>query len=111
MSLYLDKRLLAFSGRIMDHRTAQEDACIANDICRSQTAKKRGSENGDNCIERRICLMGDERQRRYSPYSVVTDLARFRGKSTSTPFMIARSEWCELAPRSLALTHQKVNSR
>lgn len=24
-------------------------------------------------------------------YSVVTDLARFRGKSTSTPFMIARS--------------------
>lgn len=25
-------------------------------------------------------------------YSVVTDLAKFRGKSTSTPFMMARSE-------------------
>jgi len=35
-------------------------------------------------------------------YSVVTDLARFRGKSTSTPFMMARSV-CELHPRRTLL--------
>jgi len=29
-------------------------------------------------------------------YSVVTDFARFLGKSTSTPFMIAKSARCQL---------------
>lgn len=39
-----------------------------------------------------VCVRESERERR-RVYSVVTDFARLRGKSTSTPFMTAR--WYE----------------
>ena len=42
-----------------------------------------------------LVMLGEKEEKSESSspsYSVVTDLARFRGKSTSTPFITARSD-------------------
>lgn len=69
-----------YEERMFSHEREEEraDMGVAADSGRSDYSHE--TTNGTEVVSRP-----------YTVYSVVTDLARLRGKSTSTPFIMARS--------------------